>query len=348
MASLTPRENFMRVLNGQIPEWVPEFAYPGPPMFRKGGEQPDAWLFALSDLLGTRFAPVDPKDIWGVPFVAVEEVGGFQLPTPDVFILEDVTKWPEVIKVPERLLELDWAAAAEAEMAALPFDRSKTTIFFAPQMWAGYFMTFTNFMGFTEGLSAFVEEPDAVKELFDYVHQFYMMVYRKVLDVIKPDVISLGDDVATEHNPFISPAMYREFLIPFYRDYSALAIERGISIEMHICGRAEDFMHDLVKIGVNAWEPSQLSNNWEALQQRYGRHLVMASGWEGRGRLTELDVTDEEIRQSVRDAMDKYGKNGGYMWGGSYTPGSTNDLLTLHWNSVLRDEVYEYGGKLYK
>jgi hypothetical protein len=30
MATLTPRENLLRVLNGQIPEWVPSYSYYDP------------------------------------------------------------------------------------------------------------------------------------------------------------------------------------------------------------------------------------------------------------------------------------------------------------------------------
>ncbi|MDR2957191.1 MAG: hypothetical protein LBU61_03285 [Coriobacteriales bacterium] len=347
MATLTPKENFMRVMGGQVPEWVPEFAYPGPPLIRYGRPQ-GAYLLFMAELQGTRFAFENPKDIWGVPFTAVPEVGGFQLPTPDQFILTDITKWHEVIKVSERLQNLDWKAVAEAELKNLPVDREQTAIFLAPHCWAGFFMSITNFMGFNEGLSAFIEEPDAVKELFDYLHQFYFGVYQQVIDIVKPDAISLGDDAAAERNPFISPLMYREFLIPLYREYTKLAIDRGIPIEMHLCGRGEDFMHDLIKIGVNAWEPVQLANDIEGLQARYGRHLVIGGGWEGRGRLTELDVTDEEIRASVRATMDKYGRNGGYMWSGSYTPMSLDDQLTMHWNEVLGAEIFEYGNKLYK
>jgi hypothetical protein len=42
--------------------------------------------------MGDFFNPDGGKDIFGVPFTPVEEVGGFALPTPDYFILKDITK----------------------------------------------------------------------------------------------------------------------------------------------------------------------------------------------------------------------------------------------------------------
>ena len=345
MTTLTPKENLMRVLNGQIPEWVPSYSYYGP--LPGVDDVPPNQGVMLAPLMGDFFNPAGGTDIFGVPYTAVEEVGGFALPTPDYFILKDITKWRDVIKFPANLFDLDWKAVAEDAVKGLMYDRDQVSVWFGPAG-MGFFMQLMGFMGFTEGLSAMLEEPDDVKELFDYLHQFYLNIAKQVIDIIKPDVINLADDAAAERNPFISPEMYREFLIPLFRDYTALAIDRGIPVDMHLCGRGEDFMHDLIKIGVNCWEPVQLANDIEGLQARYGRHLVIGGGWEGRGRLTELDVTDEEIRQSARDAIDKYAKNGGFIFAAAYTPMSRNDTLTAHWNEVLQKEVYDYGRKFYK
>ena len=346
MASLTPKENLMRVLNGQIPEWVPSYSYYGPLPGVEGPPPNQGMFMPIMFGDGDFMSGGEFKDMWGVPYTSVEEVGGFSLPTPNYFILEDVTKWRDIIKIPDRLKDVDWKAAAEDAVKGLQYDRNEVSVWWGPG--GGYFMALMGFMGFTEGLAAMLEEPDAVKELFAYMHEFYMNIAVNCIDVIKPDVFTLGDDAAAERNPFISPLMYREFLIPLYRDFTALAVDRGIPIDMHLCGRGEDFMHDLIKIGVNCWEPVQLANDIEGLQARYGRHIVIGGGWEGRGRLTELDVTDEEIRQSVRDSIDKYAKNGGFMFAAAYTPMSRNDELTAHWNEVMQKEVYDYGHQFYK
>jgi hypothetical protein len=46
--------------------------------------------------------------------------------------------------------------------------------------------------------------------------------------------------------------------------------------------------------------------------------------------------------------MDMYAPNGGFMFAGSFTPGSTNDEVAKHKNEVLQREVYEYGRSFYK
>lgn len=342
MPTLSPKENILRVLHGQIPEYVPQYSYYGK---LPGVDDPPANMSADLSLLRGKRTEEGFRDLWGVPYTAVEEVGGFSLPTPDEFILKDITRWSEYVKIPDSVKDVDWKAAAEETLQNLPFDRETTSLWYRPS--GGTFMQLMNLMGFTEGLSALFEEPDSVKELLQFFFDFYMPIAKKVIDVIKPDVIALGDDAATEKNPFISPEMYREFFIPVYREYTALAIDRGLPVNMHLCGRGEDLIPDLVRIGVCSWEPVQLSNDILEIKARFGRQMVIGGGWEGRGRLTELDVTDEEIRQSVRDAYDKYAPGGAYMFAAAYTPMSRGDTLTAHWNEVLQKEAWEYGQTIY-
>jgi len=342
MAHLTPKENLLRTLHGEIPEWVPSYSYYGP--LPGVDEDPPNMSIMLPPLMGSQ-TPEGRKDIWGVPFSAVEQVGGFALPTPNVFILDDIKHWRDIIKAPD-LSDINWPDLVKKQLDSLPYSRDNVSLWFGPN--GGYFQLLMSFMGFTEGLCAMYEEPDEVKELFAYVHDFYLGVTNIVFDLIKPDVLNLCDDTAAERAPFISPEMYREFLLPLYDDFARLARNRGIPINMHNCGLSGVFFNDLVRIGVSSWEPVQLKNDIHAIQKKFGRNLVIGGGWEGRGRLIEADVTDEEIRESVRVCLDSYAREGGFMFAGAYTASSTHDERTAHWNAVLQKEVYDYGHTFYK
>jgi len=341
-AHLTPKENLLRVLNGEIPEWVPSYSYYGP--LPGVDEDPPNMGLRPAVYMGSR-GPQGGLDPWGVPFESVDAVGGFTLPKPNHFILDDIRKWRDVIKAPD-ISDFDWEKVAKADLDKLPYDRNNVAVFF--HAGGGYFQNLMSFMGFTEGLAAMYTEPEETKELLAYLHEFYMEVATNYIDYVKPDVLSLGDDTAAERAPFISPEMYRDILVPLYDDLARLARNRGIPINFHNCGKCEVFFNDLVRIGVNSWEPVQLSNDIHEIQKKFGRHLVIGGGWEGRGRLTAPDVTDEEIRESVRVALDSYARNGGYMFAGAYTPGGLNDERTKHWNEVMQREVYDYGHTFYK
>jgi hypothetical protein len=331
----------MRMLHGQMPEWLPRYSifYQIDPEFP---EMPANFWYRPGILSGQR--ATGGKDIWGVQYVPTESTGGAALPKPGEFILDDIRKWRDVIKNPDTS-DWDWETLATRDLKALNVNRNETAVSFS--VCFGYFQTLCNFMGFTEGMIAMYEEPEEVKELIQYLADFMVMVEEKMIDYIQPDIVQLFDDTAAERSPFISREMYREFLLPHYDRHAKFGRDRGIPVAMHNCGHSEVFFEDLVKIGVVQWDPVQLINDIPGIQARYGRNLVLCGGWEGRGRLLEEDVTEEELRQSVRDAMDKYGKNGGYQIGANFM-GATGDQKIAAKNKIVRDEAYVYGHNYYK
>jgi hypothetical protein len=339
---LTPKENYLRLLHGEIPEWIPSYSYYGP--FAGVPEMPpNAGFMGPSFMNGDR-GMGGGKDVFGVEWVPTKETGGMALPKPGAYILDDIRKWRDIIKVPS-LSGINWEEVIKKDLEAMPVNRQESTRNMMTHL--GFFQTLCSFMGFNEGMMAMYEEPEEVKALFEYLSDFYLKLEENMIDILKPDVLQLADDTAAEKFPFISREMYHDFLIPLYDKAARFGRERNIPVGMHNCGHAEVYFDDLVKIGIVAWDPVQLSNDIKNVQAKFGRHLVILGGWEGRGRLLDPDVTDEEIRQSVRTALDSYGQNGGFIFAGSFM-GPAGDPVTDHKNEVIQTEAYIYGHTFYK
>ena len=58
-------------------------------------------------------------------------------------------------------------------------------------------------------------------------------------------------------------------------------------------------------------------------------------------------LTEEEIRQAVRDTMDRLAPGGGFCWCGGYL-GAIDDPEVIRKNGILFDEVFRYGDAFYK
>jgi hypothetical protein len=338
-AHLTPKENYLRLLNGDFPEWAPAMIFGQLPGI---DEAPYTGSVMASIANGDR-GMGGGKDIWGVEWVPTTETGGAALPKPGNFILKDIRKWRDVIKAPS-LEGVDWEKVAKKDLEMMPTDRRVSALGFMP--FIGYYQTFMSFMGFNEGMCAMAEEPEEVQALLEYLSEYYLTICENLIDIYKPDTLGLCDDTAAERAPFISREMYRKFLLPLYDKHAKMARDRGIHVTMHNCGKSEGFFDDLVKIGVVSWDPVQLANDIHNVQAKFGRHLVLNGGWEGRGRLLEPDVTDEEIRQSVRTAFDAYAPNGGFVFLGVFM-GALGDPVVAHKNEVVMTEAYHYGHQFY-
>ena len=341
MANLTPKENYMMLLRGEQPEWVPKYTF-GPDPY--SSRPVPVFLLGPGVLLNHLYEPGVTKDPWGVTYVPVVEAGNSKIPEPGNFILDDITKWRDVIKAPD-LSGVDWERMAKKELDESGIDRSQTALCF--DMHVGYFQNLMSFMGFSEGLCAMYEEPEEVKALMEYLCDFYMSVAEKCIDYYKPDIMNVTDDTATWLNPFFSLETYRELFKPYHARQASLGTDRGLPVEMHNCGRCEDFIDDWRDFGVVSWNPAQTSNNLLAIKEKYGNSLVINGGWSLSGELLEKDVTEETVKESVYKTIDTLAVGGGYAFCGGYL-GAPDDEDVKRKNKWIAEAVENYGSTFYQ
>jgi hypothetical protein len=339
---LTPKENYLRLAKGELPEYVPIYTmgFPG-----YNGE-------AVCKIIGPSFfdethitpAPTGRRDIWGVNYIANLETNFACIPEPNNFILEDITRWREVIKKPVLPEHIDWEKLAKADCEKAGLDRTQSAAMGVFGLMP--FQQLVAFMGFTNCLMALFEEPEAVKELLDFMVDLYMPIIQATVDYYKPDIMYLLDDTATNNNPFMSPQMFREFLKPIYKRMTQPAVDRGIPIQFHNCGRCEDFLDDLTEIGTKIWDPAQVSNDLLGMKKKYGRRLAIAGGFNWVPPAAWPDVTEDQIKQMVRDCIDQYAPGGGFAFFGAAL-GRHGDKTIEQVNKWINEEAFVYGSDYY-
>ena len=291
------------------------------------------------------FGPGGGTDMWGVKYVASESTGNQVLPEPNNFILDDITKWDRVIKAPEMPADINWEAQAKKDIEASGIDRTQTALLAGAQF--SPFQALMSFMGFTEGLTAMFEEPEAVKELFNYMADFYLPVIEKTLDYYKPDIYNMGDDTAAKQHPFISLEMYRDLLKPIYAKLAKPASDRGIPIQFHNCGRCEDFVGDMIDFGVKYWDPAQTTNDLLAVKEKYKGQIAICGGWDWAIPPTWPEVSEEEVRQTIRDTIDRLAPGGGFA-AAANPLGEYGDAVMPMVDKWVKDEMIVYGKNFYK
>jgi uroporphyrinogen-III decarboxylase len=143
--------------------------------------------------------------------------------------------------------------------------------------------------------------------------------------------------------------------MPYHDRMARFGRERDIMMEMHCCGRTEDNIPIYKELGMNGWSAVQACNDTDAVKAEHGDWLTLIGGWDPLGRLLlPLEspeypdgVTEEEIRQSVRDVIDRLAPGGRYVWSNGYLV-ATGDENGQKKNEILRDEAAQYGMDFYK
>ena len=297
--TLTPRENYLRVLRGEIPEYLPSFF--------------DKFMDPVGDfdMLYPCRTPDGPKySPWGVKFVGGPENDYGALPEPGNFILKDITKWRDVIKNPD-MTGFDW----ERYFADPEVGGNKDRKQFAIGTSGGdYFQTLVSFMGFEGALMAMYEEPDEVYELFDYISQYIMLVVKNAIYYCKPEIYLLADDIAAERAPFVSVDMYRRLLEPFYKRHCDLALENNMLIDHHNCGKSGVFIPDWLEMGISSWNPAQTCNDLVTIKKEYGDRLTMQGCWDNTGYISSLEASDEELEEALYKYVDTFAPGGHFIF----------------------------------
>ncbi|MCL1804335.1 MAG: veratrol--corrinoid protein metyltransferase [Eubacteriaceae bacterium] len=329
MAELSNRENLLKVLNKEIPEAIPTYSIfwgiGGSPSFMRGRENPD----------GTG------KDSFGVEWVIDNSAFQAALPKPGDFILDDIRKWRDIIKVPD-YSDVDWemmaAKDAESRDPELPLGGSTT-----PSV--GWFQALMSFMGFTNGLIACFEEPEEVKAMMEYLTDYSVENAKKYITYYKPDYGFFGDDIAHERDPFLSLEAFKDLFAPSWRRYTEVFLEAGIPVAHHNCGHFELYCDELVDMGVTLWEPVQSSNDAVALKAKYGRNLALSGAFDGSPLMPQYDVTEEEVRAFVKARLDQLAPGGGYAWFGGIFG---EDAVSQQRNAWIQDEFQRLRTTYYK
>ena len=342
MPKLNQKQNLLRMIDGQMPEYVPINSMMDrskPPLFAGG-------MMFNPGILGDFRGPNGGYDPWGVHYTVESSAGVVaSIPEPGNFILKDVTKWEEVIKAPAYFKDWDWERASKEELAKIPYDPEMSI--FVAKGWDDFFQQFIGMMGFTEGLCALYDEPEAVHALLDFMCDTVIDITKNVLYYYKPEAYYLLDDSAAKLTPFVGREMFEEFFVPRYKRTLDLVRDAGIPVLYHNCGRCEDLLPPMVRLGVKIWDPAQVENDLTEVKNRFGRQLIINGGFEFKPRDIEA-VTEEEAREAVRDHFNRLAPNGGWIFGGMVQSLDFMNPKVQQINAWIKDEAEKLSVEFYK
>ena len=340
-ATRTMKENFLGMIKGEAPDFLLQYSYGGNPYSKRPVANIGMGPSVLRNLKGTG------RDLWGVPYVSNREAGFASLPEPGNFILDDITKWRDVIKAPD-ISDIDWEKVAKMDLDNLAkngMDPSQSATFY--NLHTGYFQQLMAFMGFVEGLCAIQEEPEEVYALFDYLCSFYEEVAKKSFKYYGVDMYQLTDDVAAWGAPFVSPTQYRELIKPFQIRETQIGRDAGLPIAMHCCGKCDMLVDDWVEFGVQYWDPPQSCNDLVAVQKKHGNNLILCGGFDVLGEQLSPDYPEEQFKQDVRDNIDLLKENAFFVFNHWLFGDPDNELFNSR-NRWMTEVVESYGLNLWK
>lgn len=320
---MTLRENAMAIYNREQPDFY--------------GDLMDAIELIPDPVLVGDMCPQDGlehKDSWGTVYVFKPGAPG---PHPRVnhenAVIKDIEHWESQLKVPS-LKNLDWAPAKEA---AENVNRKEKFVGFL--FGGGLFERSHHLMGMEEALINYMEYPEEMAQLLRKIADYKIEYIRLITKEIHPDIIFYHDDWGSKQNVFLPPRVWRQIIKPLQQEISDVIHECGMIYMHHADCICQPIVTDMVEIGVDIWQGVIPQNDIVEIQRITEGKLAMVGGIDG-PKIDIENITEEQIRQEVRRAIDTY------CPAGRFYPSIPNGVCFRPWNnSIVMDELASYGRK---
>ena len=180
------------------------------------------------------------------------------------------------------------------------------------------FMAATNLRGFSELLVDLVDNPRLVSGILEMASEYYCALVRRVIEV-GADGVMLGDDWAHNTGPFMSPAQFREFFLPYFKRAVETVKEAGGYVIKHSDGNIWSILDMVVDTGIDAINPIQPDAGMDIgeVKQKYGDRVCIAGNINCGYTLS--NASEEQVVREVKEAIRKAGPGGGYIMMSSNT-----------------------------
>lgn len=167
------------------------------------------------------------------------------------------------------------------------------------------------------GLMMYPLQPDVV-----LVANRHSGVRQNQLDVfyIRPGVsgVLMEQDMAGSNGPLISPKMFREMCYPFMKERIAHVKQHVPQVIFHNCGNNIPLMEMFIDCEIDCYQSLQTTSGMEVgrLKEMFGDKLCF---WGGIPVEALIAGTPEDVRKSVRMAMERGAPGGGFILGPSHS-----------------------------
>jgi uroporphyrinogen decarboxylase len=173
------------------------------------------------------------------------------------------------------------------------------------------FWTIRDWMGFEGICLGFHDQPMLIREMCEFLIDYYIELLTPVIDDVAIDLVVLNEDMAYKHAPMISPDMFRKFLFPEYVRFIGFLKSHGVKI---VCVDSDGFPGGLIPpwidAGVDGMLPCEIAagNDLIKLRKEYPK-FVMAGGIDKRELSTSKEAVYNEVMSKVPFLLEK----GGYI-----------------------------------
>jgi uroporphyrinogen decarboxylase len=125
-----------------------------------------------------------------------------------------------------------------------------------------------------------------------------------------------GEDLGGQTGPFINPKDWRELFKPAIKELVDIVKSKNCYVMIHSCGSVKPFIPDFIEMGIDVWNPVQISAkdmDPKGLKREFGEEITFwGSGCDTQRVLPFLPP--EKVKEHVKELVEIFKPGGGFIF----------------------------------
>lgn len=181
--------------------------------------------------------------------------------------------------------------------------------------WPGFFqpLAVADWPSLLDILYMIHDDPGLLREMTAFIADFSLRTIERALQEVEIDFALFREPIASPHAPVISPAHFRQFVLPCYRQIADVLRGHGVDILiLDTYGQVRELIPMCLEAGVNGlWcGGTKLAGmDYVALRKEFGRDLLLLGGINVEVLTQDKKAIEAEIMRQVPYLLEQ----GGYV-----------------------------------
>jgi len=176
----------------------------------------------------------------------------------------------------------------------------------------GFFGPIREWVGPEALMYMLYDDPALVHEMMEFYADFIIRLTTPLLEDVMPDCIHFFEDMAYRGGSLISPAHFREFMMPPYRRVLEHFRAHGVPFfVVDTDGKVNELIPLFIELGMHGMYPFEVQSGMDiiAVRKSYGRDFAIWGGLDKRA----LERTKADIEAEVMGKLPFMLESGGYF-----------------------------------
>jgi len=133
----------------------------------------------------------------------------------------------------------------------------------------GLFGSLTHLIGYENLFFFYYDHPDLIKDILDRLTDVWLALWEEIIPQVEVDLCNIWEEVSSGKGSMISPAVFKEFLLPYYKKICDFMKSKGVNIILvDTDGDCNELIPLFMEAGVTGLYPMEVSAGMDIVEVR--------------------------------------------------------------------------------